>query len=233
MKTIILIICLLQPVLGQDPPKEFAKLETTNGRVYEHVTVRKIEPDGISIMHADGSAKIVFEQLPEDVRRSLGYDPEKSKNYNRSKWEHLPKGNRFSVTPKTAIGCQIEYRDAISLIEKVKLGAKQEMLKDKYLQMRLSSIAKGGEIWFTIRRLTIGAADTEYFVAIVTDPSGNEIARDGGRSSIAEVPNDDGLWWNVFHVCLPIEIQSYVKVRLVDRLGNKSADFTITRLHSE
>ena len=59
MKTpLAIILSLTLTGLGpaQEAPKEFEKLETKSGKVYDHVKVRKVEPDGISIMHDAGTA---------------------------------------------------------------------------------------------------------------------------------------------------------------------------------
>jgi len=56
-------------------------LTTTEGKVYKNVTVRKVEPDGISITHESGLAKIPFTKLPEEVQKRHGYDPAKGKAY--------------------------------------------------------------------------------------------------------------------------------------------------------
>jgi hypothetical protein len=56
-------------------------LTTTEGRVYKNVTVRKVEPDGLSISHESGLAKIPFTKLPKEVQEKHGYDPAKGKAY--------------------------------------------------------------------------------------------------------------------------------------------------------
>ncbi|MDB4458363.1 hypothetical protein N9133_03215 [Akkermansiaceae bacterium] len=43
---------------------------------YEDVTVRKIEKDGIRIMHKNGVTKIPIEELPQEVREELGMSME-------------------------------------------------------------------------------------------------------------------------------------------------------------
>ena len=53
-------------------------LKTLSGSTYKDVTVTRIEPNGISIAHADGLAKILFDDLPEEMRTKYGYDPVKA-----------------------------------------------------------------------------------------------------------------------------------------------------------
>lgn len=47
-------------------------LKTAKGKTYEAVTVTEKRPDGISIRHAAGTARIPQEDLPADVKRKLG-----------------------------------------------------------------------------------------------------------------------------------------------------------------
>lgn len=52
-------------------------LKTIDGKEYKHVTVNRVEPDGIIITHRSGVAKIPFTELPEDVQERFGYDASK------------------------------------------------------------------------------------------------------------------------------------------------------------
>lgn len=74
----ILFLSLTLTMLGQSPPKEFERLETTKGKVYEHVKVRKVEPDGIAIIHDSGTAKVPFEKLSPELQAAFSYDPAKA-----------------------------------------------------------------------------------------------------------------------------------------------------------
>ena len=39
---------------------------------YKNVTITKVEPDGIRIMHESGAARIPYEKIPEELRSKLG-----------------------------------------------------------------------------------------------------------------------------------------------------------------
>lgn len=47
-------------------------LKTAKGKTYQDVSVTEKRPDGISIRHAAGTARIPFEDIPADVRKKLG-----------------------------------------------------------------------------------------------------------------------------------------------------------------
>lgn len=57
--------------LGDDLPK-FKKLKLKSGREYEKVAVTEKRPDGISITHVSGTARIRFEDLPDEVVKQFG-----------------------------------------------------------------------------------------------------------------------------------------------------------------
>ena len=49
---------------------------TTTGKKYEHVEITRVEPDGLIVMTDSGISKIPFVQLPPDVQKKYGYDPQ-------------------------------------------------------------------------------------------------------------------------------------------------------------
>jgi len=48
---------------------------TTDGKVYQHVKIVKIEADCVTILHSDGGARIDTSTLPAHLQRQLNYDP--------------------------------------------------------------------------------------------------------------------------------------------------------------
>lgn len=114
--------------LAQDPPREFDKLETTNGRVYERVKVSKIEPDGISIVHEAGTAKIQFERLPQELRDAFGFDAGKAESHRKEKAETQAKAD--------AVEAKISSERVSKLAESAKIEASAEFRK------KVNSIAK-------------------------------------------------------------------------------------------
>ena len=59
-------------------------LATADGRIYRNVQVWKSEPDGLTLRHDEGLAKLEFPQLPEDWRQKYEYDPEAAADYRRT-----------------------------------------------------------------------------------------------------------------------------------------------------
>jgi len=59
-------------------------ITTRSGLVYRNCKITRAEPDGITVTHAKGIAKIPFEDLPSDVQQEHQYDPEKARAYRQS-----------------------------------------------------------------------------------------------------------------------------------------------------
>jgi len=68
------------------------QVKTVDGRTFRAVTVRRVEPDGISISYEPatggiGMAKLKFAVLPESMRQQFGYDAEKASAYETEQLE--------------------------------------------------------------------------------------------------------------------------------------------------
>jgi hypothetical protein len=49
--------------------------KTTDGKVYQNVTVVKSEPDAVTILHHDGGARVPLANLSPDLQKKFNYDP--------------------------------------------------------------------------------------------------------------------------------------------------------------
>jgi hypothetical protein len=69
---------------SSDPkPDAWTAITTLNGRTYTNCILRRVDPDGITVRHSKGLAKLLFTELPEEMRGKYGYDPEKAQAYSR------------------------------------------------------------------------------------------------------------------------------------------------------
>jgi len=59
-------------------------LTTRSGVTYKRCKVQRVEPDGISVFHSKGIAKIPFPDLPEEYQTKYGYDPQTAVEYSRN-----------------------------------------------------------------------------------------------------------------------------------------------------
>lgn len=64
-------------------PKYHSSITTLSGQVFYDCKIVRVYPDGISIMHRDGAAKIAHPDLPERLRREFPYDAQADAEYQR------------------------------------------------------------------------------------------------------------------------------------------------------
>ena len=60
-----------------------ASITNVAGTVYENAMVTLVEPDGITIRHSSGVAKLLYTELPEGVRAQYGFDAGKAAAYGQ------------------------------------------------------------------------------------------------------------------------------------------------------
>ncbi len=81
-----------QPPANQQPPSvqtvqpgtPLGEITTLSGKKYLNATLTRIEPNGISITHDDGLAKVSFADLSEELRKKYGYDPTKAAQFSQT-----------------------------------------------------------------------------------------------------------------------------------------------------
>lgn len=57
-------------------------ITTTKGVTYSNVTVKRVEPDGVSITHSTGISKIFFNELTPEDRERFHLDADRARAYN-------------------------------------------------------------------------------------------------------------------------------------------------------
>lgn len=56
-------------------------ITTNSGKVYQNCRIFKLDPDGVFFAHSLGSAKVLYNEMPESARQQLGFDPVKAADY--------------------------------------------------------------------------------------------------------------------------------------------------------
>lgn len=79
-------------------PSQRVDIRTSSGEIYKNCKVTKAEPDGITIFHSKGVAKIPFANLSQDYQRQFNYNPSNSAAYaeaqakqNAEAWKRIEK----------------------------------------------------------------------------------------------------------------------------------------------
>jgi hypothetical protein len=79
MRPLLFLACLIIGPLASAENEKLPELKLKNGKTFTAVTITKKTADGIAIMHEAGTARIPFEQLPDDLVKTLGgFDPAKA-----------------------------------------------------------------------------------------------------------------------------------------------------------
>ena len=71
----LLMLCFASVAFSDD-------FKTVTGKEYKNATVSRVEPDGIVLTNKAGISKVYFTELPKDVQKRFGYDPQKAGDYS-------------------------------------------------------------------------------------------------------------------------------------------------------
>lgn len=242
---LVLLAAVSVSVSAQDENIKLEELILKDGKKYEDVTIRKVEPDGIRIMHKGGMARIPYEKLPKETCDRVGLKKDAVEKYHReqsdktrkiaekSKIERLkrdmlrPTSHRFKITPKIDNGVRVTYVDFIEMLKNTKEKSEAEEGRVEDLEADISRLPSGGYLIIRVERSTIGGADTANFLVIVKDVSGVEVARCRGERDTANVPSRNRLWWNNMIVYIPKRQDAGCDVKVVDSVGNEVSEFKI------
>lgn len=75
MKCILFLVWALSIASVWSEGLKFESITTTEGKVYKKVTISKVTPAEIRIIHESGAASIPFEKLPLEIQHRFNYDP--------------------------------------------------------------------------------------------------------------------------------------------------------------
>ena len=81
----LLLACF--PTLHAADGASLSFIKTKSGKVYTNCRVFKTDPDGVIISHQSGGAKLLFSDLPDDMKEQLGYDAAKEAKYEADRAE--------------------------------------------------------------------------------------------------------------------------------------------------
>jgi thiol-disulfide isomerase/thioredoxin len=102
---------------------------TSTGQTYHEVTIVKIEPDAVTILHAHGGARVPIDTLPPELQKQLNYDPDAARvsatafqaEEDRTKAEQAQAADAPAATPAatpTAVqaswDANLSYADAVA-----------------------------------------------------------------------------------------------------------------------
>ncbi|NNE90803.1 MAG: trypsin-like peptidase domain-containing protein [Verrucomicrobiales bacterium] len=206
-------------------PKGMTITDST-GRTYQGVKVSKVDDDGLLISHSGGMKKLKFENLPADLQKKYGFDP----NASKKKPEPKPKPPATVATAPPVMKSKPKIKPVDPPVASVPAKAgKGPMILDPFAPEEKED---GGSSTFP----TAAAPDPTFFVP------GNErwepktlddvadctvlIEGDAGSGSgfICNIGNDSFVYTNA-HV-----ISGNTKLKIVDRNGYEYKDIDRTEV---
>lgn len=87
MKMILFSLLALSWSVTSAQSADPTTIETLYGKTYQQCRILKREPDGVSFSHSQGMAKVLYADLAEPLRTTLGYDPYKAAAFEKEQNE--------------------------------------------------------------------------------------------------------------------------------------------------
>ena len=142
-------------------------ITTLSGVTYIRCRVNRVEPDGISVFHSKGIAKIPFADLSEEYRKKYGYDPTQSSEYSRK----MAEANRRAAAlrlkqQQEATAAAESERKVQELVKSVKKTAELNAKARK----ELAAKRRAGRALTSDCRVLVGCTKDEV-TAVIGTPS--------------------------------------------------------------
>ena len=216
-------------------------LTTTEGRIYKGVTITKVEPDGISIMHESGTAKVPFTKLSKEVQLKHGHDAVKiaeerkiqeveAQKLAAKEWAARSWAGRYGFhADDFKYGVSLEYWDRATAAAKLRQAYELEFKREKEIRALLAHLPTGGILYVSIQGEELGDASGENQKVIIRSKSGSVLARFDDFDKVPKHSDFRG-WSNVLEVVLREELKEGDQVRVVNTRDGTKADFTVSRM---
>lgn len=122
-------------------------------------------------------------------------------------------------------GTFIEYKTPAEVKAEFDKKANLQMWDAEKRKAEWDAQPKGGKLFLTINRLTIGECDTRWFTIVVQDKEGKEVYRQELERSVASPWN--GYWQNLGISYLPEELKTGAVVYVVDSITKNRHEYLI------
>lgn len=164
-----------------------------------------------------------FGQIDDEIMNPSWKTGKEKIIYGNTIFRHLGENNRSGMLN---VGYE-KYSQARAKIEK---DADSEMWTPEKKHQVLESADKflaGGVIHIYLTRLTIDAANAEWFTLIVKDSTDtNEIYRKELKRKTPNVPSrGTDYWWNNLVAPIPVNTSGKIYIYIIDRLGQENNKF--------
>lgn len=153
-----LVFSVLATAAGfADVGDNITSLTTLSGKTYRGVLIAQVTSDGVLFRHANGAGKVLFSDLPGDVKQSLGYDPIKAESLEkeaaaRRERAHLACIERDTEIAKAQAGASIAAASLGRVTQALyAVAASQQAASTGNDVMYPFVYGFGGYGWYTVR----------------------------------------------------------------------------------
>ena len=141
------------------------------------------------------------------------------------------KGNGYIIKHKKQIyggSVHIEYRDSSLLESEMLETMNNRMASEEDISRELALIPRGGRVFVTYEKMTIGAANTKWLEYVVLH-NGKEIYRRKGTNKVANTPAyGSSFWWNIDSFSISEPVDGEFSVVVISNLENKRDTFLVS-----
>ena len=123
----------------------------------------------------------------------------------------------------------IKYEDHEESKRKVFADSANRMSSQSVIDYEINKIPEGGYITVLIERSSIRSANTNNF-QFITEVDGWQIYNQAGGNSIANVPGNTGMWWNIEVIPIDRSLVRELKLYVSDRITGGRDEFTIIKM---
>jgi len=131
------ILCLIA-VESLSSNQKYDYIKTLSGKEFTSFVIKGSDPSSISIEHESGTAKIRFDDLPDDWKAKFNYDPESSKKHKQELNEDIRKKIKNDLIEKKLTqssfrikGIVLQKLESGILIKNAKVIHKERIVKSQ------------------------------------------------------------------------------------------------------
>lgn len=139
----------------------------------------------------------------------------------------MNKGNGSRIKTLRSKTESIEYKSHRVLLADLKRQAELNMWTTERFRQEALGLPEGGFVVFRVSRMSIGAADSEWFTGIV-QLNGRDVVRTTWNSSVPSPDVNYSGWLNVMVLAIPELMPRPFDVYLVDNLQKNRSHWKIT-----
>ena len=152
MKKIALLMILFAAATAAEEEK-YAELTVKSGKIYKSVVVRSVTPSELKIMHESGTAGIKLEDLPEDLQKKYGYNPEEAAEHRLAEQKKI-RSQEMTLDREIAKTQQAEAAEKKN--QEVKKGIEAQKAQARFNEFFVMQVLSDGLLVNNVETAVVG-----------------------------------------------------------------------------